>query len=658
MALNFKIKIDADATAVDKAASSVYRLDAAIKNEASTLGQLQASMRELKKSGDTGSETFKKLSAGIADQRNKVAALKDKMVDAGGIPKASSNASALDGILKQLTGSTGGLGKSLAGMGTAGLVASVALGAIVIAATAAAGAVAYLTTKLFEFGVTASEAKGDVTRSLELLYGGEKAAEHTYKVLESLTGDIAISQGRVMELADTLIKAGQVNGDAMVKSIAAIGKAEAARAGAGKVIEGVITRSQQARMFSISRSELMQVGLSYRDLAKEISKGTGMAVGDAELRLRTGGVALKAGLNALTGVIDAKMSDLANKKFMTVTVQANRVREAFSRLFEGVNAGPFARVLNMIATQLSESSVSGAALRSLLKSAFDSMSNAAEAALPFVQTLFEGAILLALKLYNATYPVEKALKKLFSGVDQSTFEDKILLAVNSLGLLGDAMGEIMAYRPLWYALGVSIGLTALPFAVLAGAAFGVGYAFAFLIDKGSSAVGWLAELPGKAYAFAGDLINGIVNGITSGAGKVADAIKNMALGALKKFKEVFRISSPSKTMQLEAAFIPAGAAKGVNDNADEPVRAVSKMANNMVAAGSAAGRGGSAGGGAGGSSGAPSIVLNFGERSIVVSGNNAQEIAASLKDPLTAMMADVLEKVAAMSGALEVKGAA
>ncbi len=689
MALNFKIKLTEEVSGpAQKAASGLYQLDAAIKNEGAALGALQAQMRELKKSGDTGSDAFKRLSGAIADQRTKVAALKDKMVDAGGIPKATKDAGLLDGIMKQLAGSTGKLGTTLGATGSAGLAAAAGIGAIVVAATAAAGAVAYLTVKLFQLGVTASEAKGDVTRSLELLYGSEKAAEHTYKVLESLTGDIAISQDRVMELADTLIKAGQVNGDAMVRSIAAIGKAEAARAGAGKVIEGVITRSQQARMFSVSRSELMAVGLSYRELAKAISKGTGMAVGDAELRLRTGGVQLKAGLNALTSVIDTKLGDLANKKLMTVTVQGNRVREAFSRLFEGVNAEPFARVLNMIANQLSESSVSGAALRTLLKSAFDTMSAAAEAAMPYLTTLFEGAILLALKLYNATYPIRKAFKEIFGKApDQKTFEDGMLTTIDTLGRLANAIGNVIGYTPLWYGLAAAIVAANLPLIIVTAAAFGLGYAIGFAIDKVGGLAKWfggfaetLGNLPGQAFDLAGDIITGFVNGIQSGAGRAADALKDMASSALKAFRKVFEIKSPSRAMQLDALNITGTLAKGVNDNARAPTQAMRDMSRDMrkaspskeerspftgervgpapvasVAAPPA--RPGVAAPG-GGSNAPLQLTLNIHERAIVVSGNNAQEIAASLRDPLTELFADVLEKAATMSGALEIKGAA
>jgi hypothetical protein len=667
MALNFQIQMqDGVSGPAQKAASNLYRLDAAIKNEGASLQLLRNQMAALSASGDKTSERFQKLSAAASDQRTKIGALKDQLRDQGGLPKAAGAAGGLEGALKKLeaalqplAGESGALGKALAAIGPEGLIAAAGIGAIVIAATAAGAAIGYMGSKLLELGIQASEAKGDVTRSLELLYGSEKAALHTYRVLESLTGQIAISQDRVMELADTLIKAGQVNGNAMVRSIETIGKAEAARAGAGKVLEGVITRATSSRMFSVSRSELMQVGLSYKQLAAEVAKGVGMTTGEAELRLRTGGVRVKEGLEALGRVVDAKMGDLAMKKFQTVGYQTQRLKDGFMRLFEGVNGAPFARLLMQIANALSDSTVTGAALRDIIKRIFDSMSDAAEAALPYMSTLFEGSILLAYKLYNATYPIEVSLRKMFKNVDTGSFEDKMLLAIDTVGRLATGMGKVLGYTPLWKTLGVVIGLLNLPLIITTAAFFGLGYGIGFALDKGKDLLKAWGNMPTEAFNLAGDIISGFVNGITSGAGRAADALKDMATNALKKFKHVFDSHSPSRVMRLEGLNIDAGLAEGVNDNAHVPVDAVGDMSRNAVDAAKGGASGAALPVAKVGASAAPiQLTLHIHERAIVVSGSNANEIAASLKDPLTELLADVLEKAAVMTGALEIKGAA
>jgi hypothetical protein len=638
MALNFQIKLeDQVSPSAQKAASSLHQLDAAIKNESASLRTLQAEMLGMKKAGHASSEAFKMLSGAIADQRMKVAALKDKMLDAGGLPQAGKAAGLLESIMGSLTSKLGGAGRALGALGPYGIAAAAALAAVGVAATATAGAVAYLATELVRMGVQSSEAKGDVTRSLELLYGGQKAAEHTYKVLEAITGDIAISQGRVMELADTLIQAGQVNGDAMVKSIAAIGKAEAARKGAGAVLEGVITRATSARIFSISRAELMKVGISYKELSKEIAKGIGSTAQDAELRLRTGGVSVKAGLDALSKVVDTKMGDLAMKKFATVGAQTQRLRDLFGRLFEGVDSGPFGRVLMAIANTLEESSVTGSALRTVLKSAFDELSAAAERVAPYVQTFFEGAILLALRFYNALYPVRQAIAKLFGGADEGGLkktEDTILNLANNVGAGFDLAAKAIAFMienagKLAKVIEVLVTLTP-----GIGAAFTAAKAAILAITSDMTAKQDRSQKSGQAVA------EGVAAGIQQKTPAVEAAMAAMGEKGMKAFDAKMQIHSPSKAMQLRGRYLNEGLARGVNDNADAPAKA---MAQSGAGAGAAATAGAKAAGGQSG--GGPVINVHFASGAIQGMGG-----AAELQDSLTHTLGDVFYRFAVMQG--------
>jgi hypothetical protein len=602
MALNFQIKLeDQVSPSAQKAASSLHQLDAAIKNESASLRTLQAEMLGMKKAGHASSEAFKMLSGAIADQRMKVAALKDKMLDAGGLPQAGKAAGLLESIMGSLTSKLGGAGRALGALGPYGIAAAA------------------------------------VTRSLELLYGGQKAAEHTYKVLEAITGDIAISQGRVMELADTLIQAGQVNGDAMVKSIAAIGKAEAARKGAGAVLEGVITRATSARIFSISRAELMKVGISYKELSKEIAKGIGSTAQDAELRLRTGGVSVKAGLDALSKVVDTKMGDLAMKKFATVGAQTQRLRDLFGRLFEGVDSGPFGRVLMAIANTLEESSVTGSALRTVLKSAFDELSAAAERVAPYVQTFFEGAILLALRFYNALYPVRQAIAKLFGGADEGGLkktEDTILNLANNVGAGFDLAAKAIAFMienagKLAKVIEVLVTLTP-----GIGAAFTAAKAAILAITSDMTAKQDRSQKSGQAVA------EGVAAGIQQKTPAVEAAMAAMGEKGMKAFDAKMQIHSPSKAMQLRGRYLNEGLARGVNDNADAPAKA---MAQSGAGAGAAATAGAKAAGGQSG--GGPVINVHFASGAIQGMGG-----AAELQDSLTHTLGDVFYRFAVMQG--------
>jgi hypothetical protein len=638
MALQFVLKADDQISpAANKGASSLQRLDAAIKQESRALATLESQMKAVSRAGSVDIETGRKLSSMIDGQRGKVAALTQSMVAAGGAG-FSAEASSLNGVLSALGGTSGKLGQTIGKLGPYGMAAAAALTAIGVAATATAGAVGFLAFKLLELGVSASETKGDLTRSLELLYGGEKAAEHTYRVLESLTQDIAISQGRVSELADSLTKAGMVNGDRMVAAIAAIGKAEAARKGAGQVLEGVITRSQQSRMFGISRKELMQVGLSYRELAKEISRGTGMAVGEAELRLRTGGVKLKEGLAALNRVIDSKMGDLANKKLMTVGVQAQRLKDNFSKLFENVNTSGIARLLQALGNTLDQSNFAGKSLRDLLTKMFDEMGAAAERVAPYIQAFFEGGILMALKLYNALYPVRQAIARMFGGDQKAglesfqnsiiSFADKVTrafeLAAKAVAFLIDQLNVFMKSRS-----DIAEGKKIM--SVSAGGQI-------TWVDAPSTAVN--AKASGERVA------DGVAAGIAAGTSKVEKAMTAMADKGTAAFDAKMQIKSPSRLMMIRGKYIDEGVAKGVNDNAEAPAKAVGNMADKAAGAADTSLAGRATGNAAGSAEGGSGVVVHvtFGSNSVVVHGGGVAGVAET-QDQLTELMGDVFEKI-------------
>lgn len=637
MALNFQIKLDDQVSpGANKAASSLQKLEAAIKQEGTSIRSLETQMRTLEKGGQKNLDIYKQISAQLASQRGRVADLTAEMVKQGGagFTGATEKAKGLSGIMSELTSEGGALGEVMATLGPYGAAAAAGFALMGGAMLGVSAAVVYLESKLVSLGIAASESKGDITRSLELLYGGEKAADHTYKVLESLTGSIAISQGRVMELADSLIQAGQVNGDAMVKSIAAIGKAEAARAGAGKVLEGVITRATSARIFSISRAELRQVGLSYKDLSTEIAKGLGTTAADAELRLRTGGVAVKAGLDALGKVVDAKLGDLASKKFQTVGAQTQRLHDLFGRLFEGVDSGPFARLLMVIANTLEESTVTGAALRTVVKSAFDEISSAAERVAPYLQAFFEGGILLALKLYNALYPVRQAIAKMFGGSDAgglASFEDKtiafadslatgfsvaakgVAFLINNIKQLGEVASTLVHITPF---AGAALDLAKLDIDILTGK-----------FNKSKD----------KATQAGANTAAGVAAGITAGTPQVEAAMAAMATKSLKSFDDKMQIHSPSKVMQLRGKFINEGLAKGQNDNADIPAKSLAKVGAGVATA-PVGGRSSSAGGGV-------VVHVTFAPGAVVVGG------LAAAEDQLTEMFSNVMQRAAAMQGA-------
>ena len=91
----------------------------------------------------------------------------------------------------------------------------------------------------------------------------------------------------------------------------------------------------------------------------------------------------------------------------------------------------------------------------------------------------------------------------------------------------------------------------------------------------SNIVNELGKIPGRVLSIGGDIVQGLVDGITGAASKVTDALTGLASDALNAAKNFLGIASPSKVFRREVGrWIPAGAALGVEDEAEEFQRAI------------------------------------------------------------------------------------
>lgn len=84
--------------------------------------------------------------------------------------------------------------------------------------------------------------------------------------------------------------------------------------------------------------------------------------------------------------------------------------------------------------------------------------------------------------------------------------------------------------------------------------------------------------PVKFLQFGGDLLSGLVNGITGGLGTVKDAITNVASSTIGWFKEKLGIHSPSRVFGELGGFISEGAALGIEGRQGRVARAAAGLA--------------------------------------------------------------------------------
>ena len=79
------------------------------------------------------------------------------------------------------------------------------------------------------------------------------------------------------------------------------------------------------------------------------------------------------------------------------------------------------------------------------------------------------------------------------------------------------------------------------------------------------------------------IIQGIVNGVTSGARNLYNAMRNIASKALNAAKEKLGIHSPSRVFANEVGkYIPEGITVGIEANAANTLKAIRDYANSLV----------------------------------------------------------------------------
>lgn len=92
------------------------------------------------------------------------------------------------------------------------------------------------------------------------------------------------------------------------------------------------------------------------------------------------------------------------------------------------------------------------------------------------------------------------------------------------------------------------------------------------------------SLPATFSEFGANLINGLVNGITGGLGRVKDAITNVANNTVTWFKEKLGIHSPSRVFGELGGFISQGAALGMENEKGKVTKAALALATAATSA--------------------------------------------------------------------------
>lgn len=470
----------------------------------------------------------------------------------GAVSDLAKKFTGIGGITDALDVALPGLGAALTAFG------GVALGvAAAVAGLLAAGAM---------FALSAQNFKDDAINSLTAITGTAEAAAATYDQLQRISDSVSLTQEQVNKVGSSLLLAGVKQGEQLEASVRAVADLQAvAGEQAASKLTNIISKAAQTGKFTIDPKKLVGTGVKVGDLYAEIATRTGKGVKQVEAEIKAGTLAADVGIDALNAVVNKKLGGAAAKQLLDLDVQFSKFKDNLRRLFENVNVQPFLEAMHDLLAIFDGTSESGKALKWLLTTVFDSLFKAAAKVLPYVRYMFLALVIGALKVYIALKPAIAAIKKMFDGGGGGDATKKTIdFLVNQLVVMAVTLGYVIAATIGWYDIVIKV----------AGA---LGDAFNSTVEWGKKVIAAVESLFAGGDNIASGFIDGLVQGILGGVGRVVSSVKELGSSAMGAIKGVLGIASPSKEMAKLGGHTAAGFAQGVNAGAGDAQGAMADM---------------------------------------------------------------------------------
>ncbi|MBP9863390.1 MAG: hypothetical protein KBD62_35925 [Kofleriaceae bacterium] len=436
----------------------------------------------------------------------------------------------------------------------------------------------------FDSVVAAARARLDeATAAATAAAGALGAAEGRYKELESAAN----------KAAKEVEKAAVAGKDTTALQAAASAAAAKMHEQASAVDELRTKSLAAAKAQDTLKGTLKALEGQQATAAAAVQKKAVPAVKDYSAALTAGAVAAGAMVvGAAAGVIAlAKfgfgiLSNAAN--MMRLTLAQQRMQLGMQRLFKGLQWDKFTRGLEDIMTLFDEGTSSANGMKKLIETVLQPLIDGAVKAAPLVKEMFKGLIYGALQVAIAVLKVRNAIWFALSPETRSQIKavsDEILTLKNAF-TVGETAAKVLAVAAV--ALGVAFAVGMIPVILLAitiqrviDIAEWLGDSIGDVVDAIGDAIDGLSDWVDSAATAASDMIDGLVNGIKKGIGKVVAAVKGLASSAIQAFtgKDGIDAHSPSKVFELRGHWSGEGYAQGVDKSAGLVEDAMVSMAS-------------------------------------------------------------------------------
>lgn len=544
--------------------------------------------------------------------------------------------------------------------------------ALVSVTGGAAGLTAGLVVSATKFAIASSEAKTAALAQWSALGEGKITGAQVNAMLEELRSQTGLAKDTLAPFTTEFLRMG-VTGKAALEGLTkSAALAEATITGGGdafaKLYRQVNAAAEGGQRLQIPykklASQLDAVGLNAGDIAKSM----GIPIAKLETGLKAGTIDAKAFGLAMQDAIAKKgagpMEALADSADNIGKLFKDYLGDLFADL--GKSVQPFMGALKDAVSVLdSKTSPLGAALKTGIGGAMRWIFETLTKLVPVAREFFWGLVVLALKAYIAIAPIVLKFKAFLQSAEGMRAMHAVWTAlVTVLTVVGVVIGAVVAFLASMAAIAVvvgvavwnliaavggfinsvvqgMVGIEAAIFGTLASIAGVVGNLLAPVADAFASVWDSVKEIfsPPNALAIATSLIDGLVGGITAGAARVADALKNVGKGAVDAVTNVLGIHSPSKVMAELGGHTSEGFARGVDSGADRAQNAVAAVVAPPTATPAASGGGG----------GGP-ITVNVGGLQLTIGAGVDEHAAQKIAELLPAAITKAFEELAMQLG--------
>lgn len=485
---------------------------------------------------------------------------------------ASAGGSSLGGLYQKF--------QQLKALGPAALIvaAVVALVALTVAAAKAA----------FEFGKFVLAA-ADASRSARIIREAVVGSESGGRALEASIGRVRQQvagtreelQGAALELARSGLAGADLERTLRLSQITAKTMGDAASG----ILKGLIDRGQLTKRFVLNPLDLKGTGIAFKNVARQLAKQMGIAVGAAEAALLNGQVKLSDGIAALDQAVKVRFGDEARKGLVALPEQLARAKENIRGIFAGLDPGRFLAGLASVLELLDETTATGKALRTLAKTIFQPLLDGAARVFPLVRAFILGASMVLLDFAILALKAYIQLKNTFgnSTLFKNLDATKIAFYAGAAAVVV-LVGALLVLAAVLTPLALLALLAAAPFLLLGSALLALGAVVVFVVAWISEGLNSALNLFGlgvpRAKKMGENLTGGLIAGIKAKSPELASTLAGLVPAGLDAFQGAAKIKSPSRLFADEGGrYVAEGVAKGVDENAGAVGSSIASLAD-------------------------------------------------------------------------------